>query len=66
MEKPQEVFLSKKGLFGILLLINPIVTFAINNTKMYNDSQYNVQFIYLLLVISWKNLGWIINNFCFT
>ena len=35
-EKIKRSYLGKKELFAILLHINPIVTFAINNIKIYN------------------------------
>ena len=36
----KQSYLSKKGWLAILLHINPIVTFAMNNTKIYNKNLY--------------------------
>ena len=40
-KKIKSRYLSKKKSLAILLHINPIVAFAINDTNIYNNNQYN-------------------------
>ena len=49
--KERRWYLNKKGLFAVLLHINLIVAFTINNTNIYNNNRYNTQYTYHLLML---------------